>query len=168
MRMGFALGSNLGDRLHNLRAARRLLIEDFFAPALSAPLYETVPVDCPPEAGCFYNTVVELEVDVLSKEFLEILDVIQSIERTLGRHQGRGHHAPREVDVDLLYAGDLALQLPGLIVPHPRLHERRFVLEPLAWLYPKLRLPGFERTIAELLIALPAAEPPLSLVQETW
>jgi 2-amino-4-hydroxy-6-hydroxymethyldihydropteridine diphosphokinase len=78
------------------------------------------------------------------------------------------HHAPRTVDLDLLYADGVAMGHPELTLPHPRLHRRRFVLQPLADIRPELVLPGQTRDVAALLAALDSTEPPLRLVMRDW
>ena len=150
---GIALGSNLKDRLAALRDGLLLLLaHDASALLLAqAPLYETDPVDCPAGSPPFVNTVVELSSELPP---LEMLAVLQGIESSLGRPQQREKNAPRPLDMDLLYAGDLVLSAPELTLPHPRLHLRRFVLAPLAEIRPDLVLPGFTETVSALLAAL--------------
>ena len=150
---GIALGSNLKDRLAALRDGLLLLLaHDASALLLAqAPLYETDPVDCPAGSPPFVNTVVELSSELPP---LEMLAVLQGIESSLGRPQQREKNAPRPLDMDLLYAGDLVLSAPELTLPHPRLHLRRFVLAPLAEIRPDLVLPGFSVPVSALLAAL--------------
>jgi 2-amino-4-hydroxy-6-hydroxymethyldihydropteridine diphosphokinase len=153
MRAGIALGSNLGDRLENLRRAWRELqtLPDTSGPFRHSAIYETAPVDTGPEAGAFLNAVAELEYDGHPAVLLEHL---QQIEARMGRPSKRPRNASRVIDLDLLYAGNRVLATDQIIVPHPRLHLRRFVLQPLHDLRPELQLPGQERTVAELLSAL--------------
>src|SRR5688572_29083726 len=105
---GIALGSNLGDRLGHLRAAVRelTLLEGGIRIVSAAPIYETDPVDCPEGAQNFFNTVVEVEAGL---EPLDMLRELHRIEAHLGRPAGHGHHAPRTVDLDLLYADNVVL-----------------------------------------------------------
>jgi 2-amino-4-hydroxy-6-hydroxymethyldihydropteridine diphosphokinase len=154
---GIALGSNLTDRVAALhRAVRRLLELDASAVLLSqASLYETDPVDCPPGSPPFINSVLEISSE-LSPDQLHAL--LLQIEKEAGRHEQRAHHAPRPLDLDMLYAGDCIMNTQRLTLPHPRLHLRRFVLEPLAEIRPGLLLPGHERTIGQYLTELPAGE----------
>lgn len=132
MKVGIALGSNIGDRLANLRAARDRLREwhegspDAF---LVSPIYETEPVDCDPGAAPFFNAVIELETTLPP---LGLLDAAQAIERELGRPDRRPKNAPRTIDVDLLYAEGRVIENERLILPHPRIRERLFVLQPLS------------------------------------
>ncbi|HEY2572467.1 MAG TPA: 2-amino-4-hydroxy-6-hydroxymethyldihydropteridine diphosphokinase [Verrucomicrobiaceae bacterium] len=166
-RFAIALGSNLGDRLYHLREAVRLMRERLPRARLTAaaPIYETAPVDCPGGSGPFYNSVVEIECDATP---LEALAILQGIERDLGRPADHGRHAPRTLDLDLLCAGDMIMNDSALTLPHPRLSERRFVLQPLADICPSLVLPGRKESAGELLIRLPATEMPLRLVLRDW
>jgi 2-amino-4-hydroxy-6-hydroxymethyldihydropteridine diphosphokinase len=167
MNFGIALGSNLGDRLAHLRSAIAGMLRTLAGARLHAvaPLYETAPVDCPDGSGSFYNTVVEIEAEI---EPLALLHELRRIEAELGRVNAHEHHAPRTVDLDLLYADGVAMGHPELTLPHPRLHRRRFVLQPLADIRPRLVLPGQTRNMAALLAALDSTEPPLRLVMRDW
>jgi 2-amino-4-hydroxy-6-hydroxymethyldihydropteridine diphosphokinase len=164
MKCGIALGSNLGDRFRHLQEARRLLAQQSGGMAAS-PVYQTSPVDCPPGSLPFLNCVVEIDWPG-SVEDLHAL--ARKIESQCGRGEMRAHHAPRPIDLDLLYCGDEHRTDPQLQLPHPRLHVRRFVLEPLADLRPGLILPGFSRTVADLLSTLTSPEPPLRLFVRHW
>jgi 2-amino-4-hydroxy-6-hydroxymethyldihydropteridine diphosphokinase len=167
MTYGIALGSNLGDRLGHLQAAMRELARANARIRIvsAAPVYETDPVDCPEGSQNFLNTVVEVTAGL---EPLEMLETLHRVEARLGRPADHGHHAPRTVDLDLLYADDLALKHPKLTLPHPRLHLRRFVLQPLADIRPGLILPGQTQNVASLLATLDSPEPPLRLVTRDW
>jgi len=114
-------------------------------------LYETDPVDCAPGTQAFLNTVIEMAAGVTPHTLHAHL---QAVEQALGRPAQREKNAPRRLDMDLLYVGDFVSDDPVLIVPHPRLHLRRFVLQPLADIRPELVLPGHVQTIAEHLAAL--------------
>ena len=161
MRAGIALGSNLGDRLAALQLARAsvLKIEGVGGPLLSSNLYETEPVDSDPDAGAFYNAVVEVG---FNGDPLHLLRSLQHIEADLGRPRNRQINAPRVEDLAILYLGDVVLSSPALSLPHPRLHVRRFVLQPLADIRPSLVIPGQTKTVAALLAELadPAAVSP--------
>lgn len=150
---GIALGSNLGDREANLRRAVALLRERIPQAQewLIGDLYETDPVDCAPGTQAFLNTVLQVQAR-LSPEAMHAH--LQAVEQALGRPAQRERNAPRTLDLDLLYAGDFVLSDPVLILPHPRLHLRRFVLQPLADIRPQLQLPGHTRSIAAHLAAL--------------
>jgi 2-amino-4-hydroxy-6-hydroxymethyldihydropteridine diphosphokinase len=149
MRTAVALGSNVGDRLENLRAARRAILglANVKAPILSSPIYETEPVDCEPGAGKFLNAVVEFAYD---GDPAHLLEQLIRIEESLGRKRGHPHNVSRTIDIDLLYCGDRRINNEQLQLPHPRLHLREFVLRPLADIRPDLTLPG-QKTIRELL-----------------
>jgi len=157
-RAGIALGSNLGDRLRNLREAFLLLrgIHDGGSPPLAAAVYQTVPRFCPPGSPDFLNTVVEIGFDGSPAA---LLAATQDIERRLGRTAAPVRNAPRVIDVDILYLGDLRHEDASLVLPHPRMAERRFVLQPLADIRPDLRIAG--GTVAEALRDLVSDEPPL-------
>jgi 3-oxoacyl-[acyl-carrier protein] reductase len=123
------LGSNLGDRRAALDAAvRRLRAEPGLRVLAVSECYETAPVDCPPGSGDYLNAAVAVETD---RDPHDLLKLLQRIEQQFGRVR-TGVNAPRTLDLDLLLYGDRVIDTPDLIVPHPRLHERDFVLVPLA------------------------------------
>jgi len=156
MRCGIALGSNLGDRIAHLRAAcaaLRLLHTGPDAPLVS-PIYETEPVDCAPDCSAYLNAVIEIDYEGGA---LGLLLALQQIEHREGRPAAHAYHASRTLDLDLLYMGDTVLQSPALTLPHPRIAERRFVLQPLADIRPELILPGAHQPVAELLSGLPSS-----------
>ena len=132
------LGANLGAREETLRHAVERLGEAEGVDVLAvSSLRETEPVgvvDQPP----FLNGAVQLETSLPPRE---LLDLLLAIERSLGRVRG-ARWGPRLVDLDLLLYGSEMVDEPGLRIPHPRLHERRFALEPLAELDPRLEIPG--------------------------
>jgi len=153
MTFGIAIGTNLGDREANLQRGLALLIERVQPAAiLAGGVYETEPVDCAPGTQAFLNSVIEVKAACTPQEMHAHL---QAIEQAMGRPAVREKNSPRSLDLDLLYAGDYISDDPVLIVPHPRLHLRRFVLQPLADIRPDLVLPGHRLTIAEHLDALP-------------
>lgn len=118
------------------------------APVLASPLYETAPVGCEPGAASFVNAVVEIGYD---GEARALLHELRKIESTLGRPPVHQRNASRTIDLDLLYFGMLVSKTGTLRLPHPRMHERRFVLQPLADIRPELLLPLQTKTVAELL-----------------
>ncbi|MGH3022275.1 MAG: 2-amino-4-hydroxy-6-hydroxymethyldihydropteridine diphosphokinase [Gaiellaceae bacterium] len=145
------LGANLGDRQGTIRRAVALLAEEPGIEMLAvSSLRETDPVgyaDQPP----FLNGAVALATELGPRE---LLGRLLAIERELGRARGEGpRYGPRVIDLDLLLHGDEVVDEPGLVVPHPRLAERRFALEPLHELDPGLTLPDGRR-VADLLAAL--------------
>ncbi len=153
MNFGIALGSNVGDRAANIQRGVELLME--LVPGIrlnaSARVYETEPVDCAPGTQAFLNTVIEVAADCLPQELHTHL---KAIEQALGRPEQRERNSPRTLDLDLLYADDVVSDDPVLTLPHPRMHLRRFVLEPLADIRPELVLPGQQESVADLLAGL--------------
>jgi 2-amino-4-hydroxy-6-hydroxymethyldihydropteridine diphosphokinase len=166
-RFGIAFGSNQGDRLANLTRAKALLLERAGGSEelLCSPVYETSPVDCEPDSTSFYNAVVEFASPLAPETMWSLCLKIEAI---LGRPTRRPKNAPRSIDLDLLYAGDRAIETADLVLPHPRVNERRFVLEPLVAIRPDLILPGSSATASELLAQLESSEPPLTLITEDW
>ena len=151
MRAGIALGSNLGDSsiiikeaIGHLKVLHLSQADDF----LASSLHKTSPIDCPPNSPAFLNGVVELETAL---EPLELLYHLQGLEEVFGRPKKHAYHAPRTLDLDLLYCDMMALSHPDLELPHPRILERPFVLAPLAEIRPDLQLPGWSKPCAEYL-----------------
>ncbi len=166
MRAGIALGSNLGDRLANLRSGLEavLTLAGVSKPVKASRVYETEPVGTGPDAGAFLNAVIEVDFD---GQALALLDGLQSIEAAQGRPSKRPRNAPRTIDLDILYLGNLVLSNHEVVIPHPRLHIRRFVLAPLMDIRPELILPGQQHTIAELFARL-ADGGAVELFAENW
>ncbi len=146
-RVFIGIGSNQGDRLALISQAVKTLgaVQDARLVRL-ATIVETEAVGGPPQPP-FLNTVVEVETAHAPQELLAAL---QDIERRLGRVPSSVRWAPRPIDLDLLLYDDQIINEPGLTVPHPRMHQRGFVLEPLAQLAPDLRHPLLNETIAGL------------------
>jgi 2-amino-4-hydroxy-6-hydroxymethyldihydropteridine diphosphokinase len=147
------LGANLGDREETISRALDVLrgAEGVDVVAVST-LRETEPWG-PVEQPPFLNGAAELETTLSPRELLELL---LEVERQLGRLRGGERFGPRTIDLDLLLYDDLELEEPGLTLPHARLHERRFALEPLAELAPDVRVPGRGKAV-ELLAGLEGA-----------
>jgi 2-amino-4-hydroxy-6-hydroxymethyldihydropteridine diphosphokinase len=133
------LGANLGDRRRALRAAvDALAAEDGVEVVSVSVLRETEPVGVG-QQPLYLNGAAELETTLTARE---LLDRLLAVEQRFGRVRVPGEHGPRTLDLDLLLYGDEVIDDSGFTVPHPRLHERRFVLEPLAELAPGLVVPG--------------------------
>ena len=143
-----ALGSNLGDRLQNVRAGLGgIRSTDGIDVVVVSPLYETAPVGGPENQGPYLNAVVAIDTTLGATELLERLHRIEADrerERTV-------HWGPRTLDLDLLVHGDLVSDAPELEVPHPRMHERRFVMVPVCDVAPDLVHPRLGRTMSDLL-----------------
>jgi 2-amino-4-hydroxy-6-hydroxymethyldihydropteridine diphosphokinase len=138
------VGANLGDREATIRAA----VAELPGVVAVSTLRETDPVGVVDQPR-FLNGAVVLETELSARE---LLDTLLAIERRLGRER-RERWGPRTIDLDLLLYGDEEIDEPGLSVPHPSLHERRFALEPLAELDPELAIPGRGR-VDDLLAGL--------------
>jgi 2-amino-4-hydroxy-6-hydroxymethyldihydropteridine diphosphokinase len=153
MRCGIALGSNIEDRLVNLREGcrRTCLLHEPGPPVRVSSIYETSPVDCEPNTAPYLNAVVQIN---FTGPPIALLDRLLEIENAMGRPSKRPKNSPRIIDLDALYVGDILLNNPQMTVPHPRLHERRFVLTPLAEISPDLVLPGQTRSVRTLLAGL--------------
>ena len=152
-----ALGSNMGDARRNmLRAMDRLqpLSEE---PLLRSSLWQTSPVDCPTGSPPFVNAVVGLAPR--PEETPEsLLAKLQALEKEFGRKPKTVLNEPRPLDLDLIAFGSETRATKALTLPHPRAHERRFVLQPLSEVAPDLILPGQTKTVAQLLAELPRDE----------
>jgi 2-amino-4-hydroxy-6-hydroxymethyldihydropteridine diphosphokinase len=118
---------------------------------LCSAIYETDPVDCEPEADKFLNAVVEFDY---KNDPASLLKQLTQIEEGLGRRRDHKKNVSRTMDIDLLYCGDRRINNKSLQLPHPRMHLRKFVLEPLADIRPTLILPGQTKTVRELLVEL--------------
>lgn len=146
-----SLGSNLGDSERYLREAI-FRLQDLGAVRQVSAFYETQPVEVQGEQPWFLNCALAMETELMPREFLSrMLAVEQSMGRI--RTQPKG---PRTIDIDILLFGNDVLDTPELTVPHPAMHQRRFVLEPLAEIAPTAVHPVFKRTVRELLGSLPA------------
>jgi 2-amino-4-hydroxy-6-hydroxymethyldihydropteridine diphosphokinase len=147
-----SLGSNLGDRAANLNdaIARLKKIGDILA---ASSYYETEPVEFTAQPW-FLNCVVALETEKMPKQ---VLTAVLDIEQQMGRRRNQ-QKGPRIIDIDILLFGSSVVDTKNLTIPHPALHERRFVLEPLAEIAPDLRHPVLKRSMRELRDALPSGQ----------
>ncbi len=152
-----ALGSNLGN-------SRRIILEEMARlqnfsdqPLLKSSLWQTTPVNCPPGSPLFVNAVVGL-VPQKNETPESLLQKLRILEKEFGRPPKKVLNEPRALDLDLIAFGTETRNSPGLILPHPRAHLRRFVLQPLSEIAPDLILPGQSKTISQLLAELPETE----------
>jgi 2-amino-4-hydroxy-6-hydroxymethyldihydropteridine diphosphokinase len=152
-----ALGSNLGDSIGLVRKAMERLQQFSAEPVLKSSLWQTSPVDCPPGSPMFVNAVVGL-VPRPEETAESLLRKLQALEREFGRRSKGVANAPRPLDLDLIAFGAHTRNTPALILPHPRAHLRRFVLQPLSEIAPALVLPGQGNTVSELLAGLSTSE----------
>lgn len=148
MRYFLSLGSNLGERQTNLEKAIRSLRDEGVKIRKYSSLYETQPVDLPPSASktWFYNQVVEAAIDL---EPIELLRLVKRIEGKMGRSASISK-GPRIIDIDILLAEDCVIQTEDMVIPHPRLEKRNFVLIPLKEISPETEHPVLKITIREL------------------
>jgi 2-amino-4-hydroxy-6-hydroxymethyldihydropteridine diphosphokinase len=160
-----ALGSNLGDRLANLQAGLREIADaDGVDVVAVSPIYETAPVGGPDGQGPYLNAALAADVAIDAESLLGMLHRIEE-----GRERSRDvYWGPRTLDLDLLVHGNLVVDTPTLQVPHPRMHERRFVMVPVCDIAPDLVHPTLGRTMRDLLADLPADPGELTRFSDTW
>lgn len=145
-----SLGANLGDRERSLRRALELLAAREGVRIVRVSSFRATEPWGLVEQPTFVNAAAELETSLAPRE---LLDTLLAVEQDLGRVRAGPRYGPRTIDLDLLLYGDAVVAEPGLELPHPRLHERRFALEPLAELDPTLVVPGRGR-VSDLLAEL--------------
>ncbi|HOX05991.1 MAG TPA: 2-amino-4-hydroxy-6-hydroxymethyldihydropteridine diphosphokinase [Planctomycetota bacterium] len=147
------LGANLGDREANVRRALELLAARGVGIRVASAMFETAPIGGPKGQPEFINAAAMAETDLSPRE---LLAAIMEVEKSLGRKRPAERWAARPIDIDILLYGERVIDAPDLTVPHPRIAERGFVLEPLAEIAPGLAVPGTGRTVAELWAAFNA------------
>ena len=152
-----ALGSNLGDSRRIILEAMVRLQKLSNRPLLKSSLWQTSPVNCPPNSPLFVNAVVGFAPQ--KNETPEsLLQKLRALEKEFGRQAKKVLNEPRPLDLDLIAFGTETRNSPELILPHPRAHLRRFVLQPLSEIAPDLVLPGQTKSVLDLLYDLPESE----------
>jgi len=152
MEIGLSLGANLGNRLLQLQTAKKLIIAagkiSFIA---QSPVYETEPVGVPEvDAGMFFLNAVLIVETLLPVP--ELLSLCKRVEHQMGRApDSLPKNAPRPIDIDIIYAGNLRVESEGVVIPHPRWFKRRFVVQPLSDVRPDLVVPAQTITVHEIL-----------------
>lgn len=158
-----ATGSNLGTRIDHLDRADAELGRLGRVLRVS-PTYETAAVGMAPGTPDFLNRVVEVELDSVWAENPEgTMQALLDIEREMGRTRVEGNVSSRPIDLDIVLWGNRSLDVEGLTVPHPRMMDRRFVLQPLSDLVPDAPVPGTDRSVLDHLRGLPADVPDIAL-----
>ena len=146
-----SLGSNLGHKKENCQQGIRLLSEIPCTDLLArAPFYRTEPVDFE-DQDWFVNTAVKIETTLAP---LPLLEALKSIERRVGRRPSSVRFGPRVLDLDIILFDQLILDDPQLCIPHPRMHKRRFVLQPICDIEPTVLHPVRCKTVSEMLAAI--------------
>ena len=162
-----ALGANLGDSRQNVLRAIARLQELSEHPLLKSSLWQTVPLDCPPSSPTFVNAVVGL-IPRTGETPESLLAKLQGLEQEFGRRPKQVLNEPRPLDLDLIAFGSETRASRELTLPHPRAHQRRFVLQPLSEIAPDLILPGQKKTGLQLLGELPPAPAPAPRKLPAW
>jgi 2-amino-4-hydroxy-6-hydroxymethyldihydropteridine diphosphokinase len=152
-----ALGSNLGDSRRIILEAMARLQDFSDRPILKSSLWRTLPVDCPPGSPLFVNAVVGLEARE-GETPESLLQKLRVLEKEFGRQTKKVPNEPRPLDLDLITFGSEICDTPELVLPHPRAHLRRFVLQPLNEIAPEFVLPGQNKTVMQLLAELSSDE----------
>ena len=152
-----SLGSNLGDSRRIILDAMVRLQKFSNRPLLKSSLWQTSPVNCPPGSLMFVNAVIRLAPRA-GETPESLLQKLRALEKEFGRMSKKVLNEPRPLDLDLIAFGTETRNSPELILPHPRAHLRRFVLQPLSEIAPDFNLPGQSKTISQLLAELPDEE----------
>ncbi len=165
--LALSIGTNLGDRLENLRQARsRILALPDTRLDASSPVYETEPVDVP----AAFKTLPFLNAVLIINSTRPVEDLfadLKRIETSMGRPTGGERNGPRVIDLDIVYAAGVTCSSPALTIPHPRWAERRFVVQPLADVRPNAGVEGQTLPVREILISLPE-KPAVALFKRVW
>ena len=148
-----ALGSNLGDSREIILDAVARLQKLSDSPVLKSSLWQTSPVDCPPDSPKFVNAVVGL-IPNGNETPESLLKKLRELEKEFGRTAKKISNEPRPLDLDLIAFGNEIRNSPELVLPHPRAHLRKFVLQPLSEIAPELILPDHTKTVSQLLAGL--------------
>jgi 2-amino-4-hydroxy-6-hydroxymethyldihydropteridine diphosphokinase len=149
-----AIGSNLGDSRRIVLKAFRRLAEFSQKPLLRSSLWQTAPLDCPPSSPLFVNAAAGL-APRQGETPESLLAKLQALEKEFGRQLKKVLNEPRPLDLDLIVFRTEVRSTPELTLPHPRAHQRRFVLQPLSEIAAQLVLPGQSKAVAELITGLP-------------
>jgi 2-amino-4-hydroxy-6-hydroxymethyldihydropteridine diphosphokinase len=152
-----SLGSNLGDSRRIISEAMAWLQNFSNRPVLKSSLWQTSPVNCPPDSPMFVNAVVCL-VPRKGEAPESLFEKLRSLEKEFGHRPRKVPNEPRPLDLDLITFGSEIRDTPELILPHPRAHLRRFVLQPLSEIAPDLILSGQSKTVLQLLAELAGEE----------
>jgi 2-amino-4-hydroxy-6-hydroxymethyldihydropteridine diphosphokinase len=152
-----ALGGNLGDSRRTLQEAMTRLQKLTAVPLARSSLWETKPLECPPGSPMFINAVVGLQPHP-GETPESLLEKLQALEKEFGRQPKTVLNEARPLDLDLIAFGQATRNTQQLVLPHPRAHLRRFVLQPLSEIAPDFLLPGHSKTVAQLLMELPPDE----------
>jgi 2-amino-4-hydroxy-6-hydroxymethyldihydropteridine diphosphokinase len=152
-----ALGSNQGDSRKSIRQVMEHLQKLSVQPLMKSSLWQTTPVDCPPGSPPFINAVVGLHPHP-GETPESLLTKLQALEKEFGRQPKKVPNEQRTLDLDIIAFGGETRNAPQLVLPHPRAHQRSFVLQPLSEIAPDLILPGQSKTVAQLLAELPRDE----------
>ena len=152
-----ALGSNLGDSRKIVSNAMACLQHFSTKPLLKSSLWQTAPVNCPPGSPKFVNAALGL-IPRHNETPESLLKTLSALEKQFGRAPKTVQNEPRPLDLDLIAFGTEKRDTPELVLPHPRAHLRKFVLQPLSEIAPDLILPGQKKTVSELLSGLSSDE----------
>jgi 2-amino-4-hydroxy-6-hydroxymethyldihydropteridine diphosphokinase len=156
-----SVGSNLGKRIQNCQKGISSLGNATGTTVVAqSPFYETEPVDCK-DQDWFVNGVIKIETELAPHSLLATL---KDVEKKLGRRRQPIRFGPRVIDLDIILYDELAIDTPELEIPHPRMHQRRFVLKPICDIDPNLRHPSLHQTMIELYDAINGQEQDMKVI----